>query len=257
MEWTPASIRALREQGLCLPQDRFATILGFTKRTVGNAERGEHPPSLALRQALDNAVAQASDLQRNRFLEAVATEDNNPPEAHHATVFATPTLESIELLRSAEASDLDRRTVEQLQELVEHLGTRYFAIAPADFRETVLLWRRYVARLLGGKVTLNERRELYAVAGWLSGLLAEVSLALGDEAQTHCATALALANEVGHAQLAGWVRGTQAQVAFVRRRPARRGGVRPSRKSDRPDRIRGYGEVLHSQGQGKRAAWRS
>jgi hypothetical protein len=31
-------------------------------------------------------------------------------------------------------------------------------------------------RLLGGKVTLNERRELYAVAGWLSGLLAEVSL---------------------------------------------------------------------------------
>jgi DNA-binding XRE family transcriptional regulator len=80
MEWAPASIRALREQGLCLPQDRFATILGFTKRTVGNAERAEHPPSLALRQALDNAVSQASDLQRNRFLEAVATEGNNPPE---------------------------------------------------------------------------------------------------------------------------------------------------------------------------------
>lgn len=58
-------------------------------------------------------------------------------------------------------------------------------------------------RLLGGKVTLNERRELHAVAGWLSGLPAEVSLAPGDEAQTHCATALALANEVGHAQLAG------------------------------------------------------
>lgn len=39
MEWIPAGIRALREQGLCLPQDRFATTLGFTKRTVGNAER--------------------------------------------------------------------------------------------------------------------------------------------------------------------------------------------------------------------------
>ena len=78
----------------------------------------------------------------------------------------------------------------------------------------MLYWRRYVARLLEGRLTLRERRHLYTVAGWLSGLLAEASLALGDEAEPHCVTALSLAQEVGHAGLAGWVRGTQAQVAL-------------------------------------------
>ena len=78
----------------------------------------------------------------------------------------------------------------------------------------MLSWRRYVARLLDGKLTLRERGDLYMVAGWLSGLLAEVSLALGDEAAPHCATALSLAQEAGDARLAGWVRGTQAQIAL-------------------------------------------
>lgn len=56
MEWTPARIRLLREVGLCLSQDAFASTLGFAKRTVGNAERGTHPPSLGLRRALDHAL---------------------------------------------------------------------------------------------------------------------------------------------------------------------------------------------------------
>ena len=56
MEWTPDRIRRLREVGLCLSQDEFATALGFAKRTVGNAERGTHLPSLALRRALDHAL---------------------------------------------------------------------------------------------------------------------------------------------------------------------------------------------------------
>lgn len=74
--------------------------------------------------------------------------------------------------------------------------------------------RRYVTRLLEGKVTLRERRRLYSVAGWLTGLVAEASLAVGDEANLHCATALSLAHEVGDARLAGWIRGTQAQIAL-------------------------------------------
>lgn len=64
MEWTPARIRLFREVGLCLSQDEFATALGFAKRTVGNAERGTHPPSLALRRALDHTLERASDVQR-------------------------------------------------------------------------------------------------------------------------------------------------------------------------------------------------
>lgn len=205
VEWTPARIRLLREVGLCLSQDEFATALGFAKRTVGNAERGAHPPSLALRRALDHALEKASDAQRNRFLAAGTAPDIRD---------TNPTLESVELLRRTEASDLGTGTVEQLEELVERLGMEYFAVPPAKFRGEVLSWRRYVARLLEGRLTLRERRRLYAVAGWLSGLVAEASLAVGDEAETHCATALSLAQEVGDARLAGWIRGTQAQIAL-------------------------------------------
>jgi transcriptional regulator with XRE-family HTH domain len=205
VEWTSARIRLFRAEGLCLSQDEFAAELGFVKRTVGNAERGVHPPSLALRRALDKALEKASDAQRDRFFAATAA------PAVHGT---NPTLESVELLRRIEASDLGIGTLEQLEELVERLGVEYFTVPPAEFRETVLSWRRYVARLLDGKLTLRERRHLYAVAGWLSGLVAEASLALGDHAEPHCTTALSLAQEVGDARLAGWVRGTQAQIAL-------------------------------------------
>ncbi len=52
------------------------------------------------------------------------------------------------------------------------------------------------------------------MAGWLSGLLAEVSLALGEEAAPHCVAALSLAREIGDRRLAGWVLGTRAQIAL-------------------------------------------
>ena len=80
MEWTPDRIRLFRDAGLSLSQPRFAKQLGFTKRTIGNAERGTHPPSLALRRALDQALEQASDAHRNRFLATVArSQENSPP----------------------------------------------------------------------------------------------------------------------------------------------------------------------------------
>ncbi|MGH3853105.1 MAG: hypothetical protein ACRDR6_06325 [Pseudonocardiaceae bacterium] len=170
VEWTSATIRRFREVGLCLPRDKFATKLGFAKRTIGNAERGTTSPSLALRHALDDALEKATDAQRDRFL----TADHNSAPASRGT---DPTLESVELLRHTEASELGTGTLEQLEETVERLGVEYFTTPPAEFRATVLSWRRYVARLLKGTLTLRERRHLYAVAGWLSGLVAEVSLA--------------------------------------------------------------------------------
>ncbi|MGH3772654.1 MAG: hypothetical protein ACRDRW_14885 [Pseudonocardiaceae bacterium] len=207
MEWTAARIRRFREVGLCLPRDKFAKELGFAKRTVGNAESGTHSPSLGLRRALDEALEKATDAQRDRFLAA----DHRLAPAGRGT---NPTLESVELLRRTEATDLGTSTLEQLEQQVERLGVEYFTVPPAEFRATVLSWRRYVIRLLESKLTLRERHHLHAVAGWLSGLVAEASLAIGDAAEPHCATALSLAQEVGDTRLAGWVRGTQAQIAL-------------------------------------------
>jgi transcriptional regulator with XRE-family HTH domain len=83
VEWTAATIRRFRAVGLCLSQNQFAIVLGFEKRTIGNAERGAHPPSLALRRALDQALEKASDVQRDRFLAAEneASDERTTPSA--------------------------------------------------------------------------------------------------------------------------------------------------------------------------------
>lgn len=210
MEWTAARIRVFRERGLCLSQHDFARVVGFAMRTVGNAERGAHPPSLSLRRALDRALDNASAAERDRFLVAVDADQ----DAGTQVISAAPEVESVELLRRTQASDLGPDTLDQLEQLVERLGVDYFAVAPATFRGTVLAWRRYVAGLIDGRVTLQQQRRLYTVAAALSGLVAESSLAIGEDAGAHCATALSLASEIGDGKLAGWVRGTQAQVAL-------------------------------------------
>lgn len=94
MEWNPARIQLFREVGLCLPQDKFAKALGFTKRTIGNAERGTNPPSLSLRRALDDALENASDAQRDRFL---AADRGVAPALRGATSAVFPALNFDEL----------------------------------------------------------------------------------------------------------------------------------------------------------------
>ena len=79
----------LRDVGLCQSQSDFAKTLGFTKRTIGNVERGAHPPSLALRRALDHALDNASDIQRDRFLAAVAA-DQGTATLMHSSVGREP-----------------------------------------------------------------------------------------------------------------------------------------------------------------------
>ncbi|MGH4024385.1 MAG: helix-turn-helix domain-containing protein [Pseudonocardiaceae bacterium] len=78
-----------------MSQTEFAKTLGFAMRTVGNTERGAHPPSLALRRALDQALENATDAQRDRFLRADGQRvAPNVPGT-------TPVVESVELLRRA------------------------------------------------------------------------------------------------------------------------------------------------------------
>jgi DNA-binding XRE family transcriptional regulator len=85
MEWTPPRIRLFRDVGLCQSQHDFAKTLGVAKRTIGNAERGVHPPNLALRRALDQVLEHASDIQRDRFLAAITTEDQSIAFLVHGT----------------------------------------------------------------------------------------------------------------------------------------------------------------------------
>ncbi|MGH8904292.1 MAG: helix-turn-helix domain-containing protein [Egibacteraceae bacterium] len=123
-------------------------------------------------------------------------------------------LESIELVRQAETSNVGPQTLEQLDRTVERLGLEFLRTPHERTLEEARAVRQYVAQLLGGKQTLAQKARLYDVAGWLSGLLGHLAFDLGQDSAVHCATALHLAEEVGDAELAAWVRGTQALVAI-------------------------------------------
>jgi tetratricopeptide (TPR) repeat protein len=66
--------------------------------------------------------------------------------------------------------------------------------------------RRYVGRLLAGRLTLGRHRRLLVAAGWLSVLLAQLHFEAGDReaAEANRDTAFRLARRAGHAELAAW-----------------------------------------------------
>lgn len=207
-------------------QESLAEAIGVDRSTVVRWEAGETAPQPWVRPKLARLLGVTGSELGELLGTEVAT--SQPPSVDSPSVVSdaaaalhhlVPVAESVELLRQIEASDLGPGTLDQLEELVERLGFDYFAVPPTEFRTSVLSWRRYVARLLNGKLTLAQRRRLYAVAGWLSGLLAEVSLALGEQAAPHCVTALSLARESGDRRLAGWVLGTRAQIALYTGNP--------------------------------------
>lgn len=210
LRWTGREARALR-QATRLSVRAFAEHLGVAVRTVSKWEAAGAAtvPRPDFQAILDTALRQADDETRHRFdhLVQATTADSRPGFGHSDA-------ESIDLLDRVRASDLSPGTLDGLDEMLNRFAAAYFVIPPATFREQVLVQRRDVTTLLDGRATLRQRRRLYAITAGLAGLLAEVSLALGVDAHLHAATALSFAEEAGHHALAGWVRGTQAQIAL-------------------------------------------
>ncbi len=140
---------------------------------------------------------------------------NNASAAAVGAILADTMVESSELSRWQEASALGAVTLQHLDLAVARFGLIYLHTPPVELFSEVRACRMRVARLLEGRHTLGQRRHLYVVAGWLSGLLGHLSLDLGNEAaaRAHCLTAWELARESGDNTLAAWVRGTQAMIA--------------------------------------------
>jgi DNA-binding XRE family transcriptional regulator len=225
VEWTAATIRRFREVGLCLPQDKFATALGFAERTIGNAERGTHQPSLALRRALDHALEKASDAQRDRFL---ATENKASDEritlsatkSHglQSAVWLGTSLiggeehEALELARRVAASDVGTETLSRLEDMVDELAVRYPITPPQELLGPVRRHVSYVMRLLDARQTLDEHRRLLIVGAWLSLIAATLYIDLEHRAAANSwlATAASLAQQAGQSEIYAWRYETEA-----------------------------------------------
>lgn len=221
MEWTPARIRLLRDVGLCQSQYDFAKTLGFDKRTIGNAERGTHPPSLALRRALDRTLENASEAQRDRFLAAIS--QGASPVVAGTTPMAFPALNSDEVRHLSAAMADARRYFDG--DAVLHLQRQLTNCAMADGvdgpQRTLPLVLGVVAVIdqQARQVKPDVRRDLLVVgvrgaelAGWLYRDAGRTDLA------SHwCDRASEWAQEAGDWPMQGYILLKMSQAAWDER----------------------------------------
>jgi transcriptional regulator with XRE-family HTH domain len=129
-----------------------------------------------------------------------------PSGARAAAPSSDAAVEAMELARRLEASDVGAGTLAGVERAVERLRRAASGTPPSALIPAVRAQRRYVARLLEGRLTLGRRRRLLAAAGWLSVLLAQLNFDAGDReaAEANRDAALRLASQAGHAELAAW-----------------------------------------------------
>jgi len=227
-----------RSDAYRLGREEFAECLGAAPKSVQNWETGSVAKiSLFMQRALDTALERATPGQRQHYLAQVshfggdhsgdqedATDRQLAPELIGSLaggLAMSAYLESVELDRQLEASDLGPETLQQLDLAVDYLGLAYLRSAPAQTLVEARAARQRVVQLLNGRHTLAQRAQLYAIAAGLSALIGHASFDLGQDGGAvdgHCGTALHLAREIGHGELTSWVRGTQAMAATYRGR---------------------------------------
>ncbi|MGH3913660.1 MAG: helix-turn-helix domain-containing protein [Pseudonocardiaceae bacterium] len=159
MEWTPTRIRLFRDTGLCLSQPQFAKKLGFASRTIGNAERGAHPPSLAVRRALDQALEQASEIQSNRFLSALA---------------ALPETGATQDPKTRHMVSLPLTNARQLTASLDDIAQRYETLPAASLLAEAGQCHASIGLLLGHAPSESPRQELHTVAAAAAILMSQL-----------------------------------------------------------------------------------
>jgi transcriptional regulator with XRE-family HTH domain len=224
-----ARLKSLRES-VPLTQAELAERVGVAELTVRRWEAGLRPQPAHVRRLCTVLDASPAQLGYGPGDDPAATEPlpDDRRQAMRAigrlasTSVTGAHLESLELDRQVEASDLGPATLEQLELTVERFGLEYLLTPPLEMFEAVRSCRLYVVDLLNGRHTLAERARLYGVAGWLSALLGHLAFDLGEGpsvAHSHSATALHLAAEADLDELTAWTRGTQAMIAVYAGHP--------------------------------------
>jgi tetratricopeptide (TPR) repeat protein len=138
-------------------------------------------------------------------------------ESAAAAARSDAVVEAMELARLAEASDVGADALASVERAVERLRHAAVGTPPGSLLPTVRAQRRYVGRLLDGRLTLGQRRRLLAAAGRLSVVLARLHLEAGerDAAEASREAALRLARQAGNAELAAWAFEAGAWWALV------------------------------------------
>jgi tetratricopeptide (TPR) repeat protein len=200
-----------------LTQSDLGRLAGYDGSYVGAVERAAVRPSHELVERCDRAL-QAGGALLSLWRLADGEWSTTPPagradpgpETAHGPGGSEPlgdaVVEAMELARRAELSEVGADALAGVERAVDRLREAAAATPPEALVPAVLDQRRYVGRLLEGRLTPAHRRRLLVAAGWLSVLLAQLHFDAGDReaAEANRDTALRLARQAGHTELTAW-----------------------------------------------------
>ena len=95
--------------------------------------------------------------------------------------------DTLDLARMVTCSDLGQGTLDALQEAADLLCRAYPSASAGELRARTKQRLNYISRLLQGRLTLAQHRELLVTAGWLPLLLGCVHYDLGEREQAEAA----------------------------------------------------------------------
>ncbi len=199
--------RSRAEAGLSLAD--VAATAHVARGYVHHVEHGHRWPSRPVAAALDRALG-----ADGRLLAAWVT-----AEAERSVVDPgdCAELEAAELARRVAASDLGAETLARLDAAVDDLATAYPSAVPGELLVRVRAHLGYVRRLIDARGTLDERRRLLVVAGWLSLLAATLYIDVEQRrpARGWLATAADLARQAGQDEIHAWRYETEAWAVLT------------------------------------------
>ncbi|MEV6377677.1 hypothetical protein [Micromonospora musae] len=168
--------------------------------TVALVARTSPPPPVELPTPTDEHRRSSDPLERQV---AMAT--------RRAAQFAT----------FAEIDNVGPEAIAQLRDDIVHLTNAYVHDPLASIMGDLIAGQEAVFLLLEGRQKPALSRDLYLLAGVVSGLMAKASQDLGrfHEAMTHARTLYVCADNADHQGLRTWARGLQSLIAYWAGRP--------------------------------------
>jgi hypothetical protein len=123
-------------------------------------------------------------------------------------------MDTLELVRRLQRSDLDQATLDGLRIMADRLCSEYPHMPADQLLTEGRAWLRRITALQGQRVTLRQHREILVQAGWVALLVGCVEYDTGNRqaAETTRQAALSLGTEADHGEIIAWAHEMRAWI---------------------------------------------
>ncbi len=121
------------------------------------------------------------------------------------------------MIQEADRTDIGPGTIESLYTMFDKLCRDYPSLPARELQRKLKQFYGHIMRQRQGKMTFGQHKELLALSGWATALLACVDWDLNqrEAAETARAATLRFAKEIGHSELSAWSYEMQAWFALT------------------------------------------